>query len=314
MRPIDVPKYANVGRSVSERRFRLHEASTAHLVGVLTNLYSDRLYAFLRELSTNAADSHISARTNAPIRVTLPTSAKPFFAVEDFGLGMSIDDLDETYSAYGASTKREDDEVNGTLGLGSKAPLAYADTFNIRARKGGVQVLAVVTKDVDGVPVLKVLDTSATNEPNGVRIEVPVSNDWDQRRLAEKAAHLFSFWAKGTVLVDGEQPASIRDRENLVWLDDDVAVSLQHDESYIVQHNVPYPVDRYRLGLPYSVIAYVPTGTVNFPPSREALEYTDRTDEVVTILKDYVTDAFGRVVRDKVAAAKTTYERRSSPA
>lgn len=308
MRPIDPVRHANVGNPVSSTRFRLDAASTAHIVNLLTNQYSDRLLAALRELSTNAADSHVSAKTNVPIRVTLPSRINPNLVVEDFGLGLSLDDLEGLYSAYGASTKRDDDEVNGTLGIGSKAPLAYGDTFSVQSRRNGLQVLAVVSKDTDGVPVLQVLDTSATSEPNGVRIEVPIQERhfYD---LQNKAEDLFSYWPKGSVLVNGKQPASIRDDEDLVWLDDDVAVSLRRDQSVIVQHNVAYPVDRYRLGLPYEVIVFVPTGTVNFTPSRESLEYTERTDEVLNLIEDYAKDAFHRVIRAKIEAATTTYER-----
>jgi hypothetical protein len=314
MRPIDPARHANVGNALSETRFRLDAASTAHIVGLLTNQYSDTILAFVRELSTNAADSHISARVLRPIEVHLPSAVSPVFAVEDFGIGLSIDDLEGLYSAYGASSKREDDEVNGTLGIGSKAPLAYGDTFTVRARKGGVQVLAVVTKDVDGVPVLRILDTTSTSEPNGVRIEVPVK-DRDFHSVRNTAEEFYSYWAKGTVVVDGKAPATIWDNQRLIWLDDDVAISLDHTESKIVQHNVAYPVDRYSRRLPkaqtkgYAVIAFVPTGTVNFPPSREALEYTDRTVEVLNLLDDYAAEAFVRSIRERVQAATTTYER-----
>lgn len=315
MRPIDPVRHANVGNTVTKTRFRLDAASTAHLVGVLTNLYSDRILAFIREPSTNAADSHAKAKNLAPIQVTLPSRLNNFlFAVEDFGVGMSIDELEDRYSAYGASDKRDDDEANGTLGLGSKAPLAYSDSFTIRSRKGGVQVLAVVSKDSDGVPFLGVLDTSSTSEPNGVRIEVPV-RERDAMTVRHTAEEFFSYWPKGSVLLNGVQPQSIRDDEDLIWLDDDVAVSLSHGDSYIVQHNVPYPVERYNGSLAnarskgYSVVAFVPSGSVNFPPSREALEYTDRTNEVLRLLDEYVVEAFGRVIRDRVEAAATTYER-----
>lgn len=309
MRPIDVPTHSNLGRVQSEIRFRLDAASTAHIVGLLTNQYSDSLLAALRELATNAADSHISAKNLAPIQVTLPTLHAPHLVVEDFGLGLSIDELEDLYSAYGASTKRESDDVNGTLGIGSKAPLAYADTFSLRARKGGVQVLAVVVKDEDGVPLLRVLDTSATSEADGVRIEVPI-RQYDFPSLARKAQDLFYYWQRGTVLVDGVEPELlVWDDQELIWLDDDVAVSLQRNKSVVVQHGVPYPIDYGRIDLRFSVIAFVPSGTVKFAPSREALEYTDRTVGTIKVLQEYAQDALQRSIQKRLDEARTPFDK-----
>ncbi len=86
---------------------KIDENSLAHVMSLLTDLYSDPELAVIREYSTNARDSHIMAGVpHLPIKVTLPNGMSPYFKVQDFGLGMSVSDIEETYSKYGASTKR----------------------------------------------------------------------------------------------------------------------------------------------------------------------------------------------------------------
>src|SRR5687768_10932663 len=48
------------------------------------NLYSNKLAACVRELSTNAVDSHVMAgKPTDPIIVHLPNSLEPYFSVKD---------------------------------------------------------------------------------------------------------------------------------------------------------------------------------------------------------------------------------------
>ena len=57
-------------------------AQTSKMFKILSDsLYSDKVMAVIRELSTNAYDSHISAGNKNPFKVTLPTAANPNFTV-----------------------------------------------------------------------------------------------------------------------------------------------------------------------------------------------------------------------------------------
>src|SRR5664279_1326601 len=88
----------------------------AHIMGVLTNLYSDAPLAVLREYSTNARDAHQAAGVDRPIEVSLPTALDPTLRVRDFGVGLSEQDILGIYARYGSSTKRGSDEQVGRSG------------------------------------------------------------------------------------------------------------------------------------------------------------------------------------------------------
>jgi hypothetical protein len=66
------------------------------IIDMVTELYSDREMAVVREYATNARDSHIEAGNDAPIEVITPTELSPYLIIRDFGIGMSLSDIEVT--------------------------------------------------------------------------------------------------------------------------------------------------------------------------------------------------------------------------
>ena len=82
-------------------------------------LYSDKIAAPIRELSTNAYDAHVAkGNTNTPFDVHLPSVAEPWFAIRDYGIGMSKHELQTTYTTYFDSNKTHSNDFVGCMGLG----------------------------------------------------------------------------------------------------------------------------------------------------------------------------------------------------
>lgn len=266
----------------------------------LADLYSDKETATVRELSTNAYDSNVEAGNDKPIEVSLPTIMSPYFTVKDQGIGMSPDTLEEIYTSFGVSTKRDSNSYNGMLGFGSKAPIAYTGTFTVTAVKDGVKTIGVITKRPDKI-VLKVVMTSKTDEPNGVEVKVPVHN-WQE--FSTKAKNFYRFWKPGTVLVDGVEPKQAVGEK----ITNNLYYSTTPGTSFVVMGNVAY-----RIANPdalfrnnhmnrISFVAYVPNGSVEFTPSREDLKYTDLTkktlyDVIGSFEQKMVTEATSQITK-----------------
>jgi hypothetical protein len=303
MRPNNDRSVLSTGTAVEEIRFGLDQsaAAQAHIIGLLTDIYSDPIKAVVREYSTNALDAHIDAGNPAPIKVELPTSSKPVFTVYDNGPGLNVDDVKAVFSQYGNSTKRDSDEVNGTLGIGCKAALTYGLTFTVTAVKGGVKTLVLITKGEDGIPVGKVLDTVGTDEPNGVTVQVPVKQH-DVETFCNKARAFYKFWNPGTVELVGDEALSfLRNDPELIWVDPDTAIHTKSQNTFIVQNNVAYPVRSQDCPTSsFGTITWVDSGAVNFTPSREALHYTARTNEVVVELRKYILANYERAIFDSL--------------
>lgn len=270
-------------------------------------LYSDISTAIIREYSTNAHDANVMAGNTAPIRVTLPSLMNPFFTVEDEGVGMDINDFREIYTQFGTSNKRESNDTNGTLGLGSKSGVAYTTQFTVTSVKNGTKIHGVVMRKPDWSIVLKIVSTVRTDEPNGTKIQIPVHN---VQEFAAKAHEFYKFWLPGRVLVNGKEPQHFAG-EKIV---DGLYYSQAWNTSYIVMGNVPYRINnpsalfRNTQMSQFNFVAYVDNGDVEFTPSREDLEYTDHTKATLQKIVNEFESKILAVAKAEIDAAKTHAE------
>lgn len=281
-------------------------AAKAHLMNVMTDLYEDREMAVLRELSTNARDSHVESGNGDPIEVWTPSPLAPMLRIVDHGIGMDRQTIEQVFSMYGASTKRGSNDFNGMLGLGCKSPLTYTPQFTLTGVKDGTLTTVSISREEEGGGTMTILDERPTSDPNGVTITVPVKgvNAFD-----EKAKKLFRYWPEGSVLLNGETPERVDGlwvvpgrillerhaedpyRRRRGYSSGRAAAGAGHKEDVIVMGNVPYSTD---LGLTdaYGVraVAFVDTGDVTFAPSREGLTDTPLTTKRIERIKQEFAD------------------------
>lgn len=298
----------------------IDQSALAHIMNVLTDLYADPELAVIREYATNALDSHIEAGQTRPIEVTTPTGLRPLLTIRDYGIGLDADAIRDIYSRYGASTKRNTNDAVGMLGLGCKSALAFVDQFTLAGIKDGQRMLVSIARDETGAGTMTVLEAGPTDEPDGVEICIPTS---DEYALARKAADFFSYWEPGLVLLNGAEPAELsgyRVGEYVVAdRDNSYAAPGRHDGRplTVVMGNVSYPPpDDYEHeavdSLPQNkrLVVKVPIGAVHFTPSREGLQDSERTRKAI----DLALEGFQREVEVAVAEAITDAPDRPSAA
>lgn len=150
------------------------EITSSLLIQRLTELYEDPIVASVRETVSNALDSIVKAKSDGLVKITSPTKLSPYFVVEDNGVGMSYEDLKNTYSKYGASTKTEDFSQIGAYGLGAKAPLSYCTEFTVTSIKDGEKTSIVVVRE-ELINYINVVEKTSTKEKNGTTVSIPVS-------------------------------------------------------------------------------------------------------------------------------------------
>lgn len=317
----EVEVISNLG--ADRLKMAIDPAGMVHITDLLTNMYSDEELAVLREYSTNARDSHIvrghgkGYNPERPIEVTLPVSSWElpsetrgrFLKIRDYGVGLSVEEIAEIYSFYGKSTKDEDNEQNGMMGIGGKSGLVDTfGSFKLTGIKDGKKTIVMVGRNEATEPVMDLVSVTETDEPQGVEIELPApKRHW----LRDRAEHLFKFWPEGSVLVDGKAPKRLKAKIQ-VTPEILIAEGLEHNYSrsdFIVMADVPYPVQLDgKLADGHSLVVYVPTGAVDIAPSREALRMTERTkDEIARLMAEY-DQKVQTVIQDSVAAAKSKAE------
>lgn len=301
-------------------------AGMAHIMGVLTNLYKDPELAVIREYYTNGVDAHIASGNTSPVLVTLPSWDSPNYTVQDFGVGMSEWDIKNVYSQYGASTKRDSNTQVGAFGLGCKSAFTITNQFTVVSVKDGERVTTLFTKHTSGSYEANLVSKVATDAPNGTTVKIPVPS----RKLHEfmtKAERFFSFSTPGQVLVDGKEPVSAFDSaERIVDPNDDsleVYLKPKNDgDSYVVMGNIPYELSRTEIesslrrlnrsssGAFVRMPKYfpVPIGAVDLTPSREGLQFTEKTTKLVDRLMTFLLEDMKKIAQESLDSAKTLEE------
>lgn len=259
---------------------------------LFSHLYSDPHKAIIREICCNAQDSHVAMGKNEPIIVHLPNSFEPYFSVIDNGIGMSKEFIKKEYNKFFHSDKTDTNTQTGCMGLGSKSPFAYTDSFTVISRYHGVKTTYNPIIKADSIPSILEISDEHTNECNGVEVRFNVKQQ-DFNKFYQEARNVLS-WFKPQPIVKGYAGFQFTERKysqktNYYGLRD-----RQSYESNIVMGNVAYPINRNSLLnlssveyeiLNYGIDIFVNIGEVQITPSREALSYDAKT---IQTIKDYM--------------------------
>lgn len=301
----------NMGGQKTQMTVRAEDWSK--ISGLLINLYSDVIMACVREYSTNAFDSHIDAGQTRAIEVTLPNAFSNLFVVRDFGTGMSLETLEKVYCMFGASTKDQSNDFNGSMGLGSKSALTYANAFTIISVKDGKSNTAIVSRDEEGNGIMETLPEQDTTEPNGTTVQIPCASG-DEFKFSNRANDLYRHWPEGTVILNGKpfEPSTPLD---LGYEELSPGRYANTGSSYnvlnILMGNVVYP-HRYPMSSKFTgavgLFAEIPNGDVMFAPSRESLLMNRATTKYIENLIDEMTDQVVKKVNDALNSSKTIQE------
>lgn len=283
----------------------------------LSRTYTNPQFAVLRELIQNGWDGQVANGVTTPITVTLPTVWDPTLIVADAGVGMSEDTVLELYSQYGFSSKRDSDLFAGALGIGSKSPFAIGEQFVVSTTHKGVTTVAVLGKSEENVVELEISQVKNAGKPDGTSVSVPVP-EASIALFKSAADRLGSLIPSNTFCVEGvpnTQIGGIRVSENILLVEDG---TLPDGKDWIVMLGVPYPVDAFydmentkRVGLcdrPGHFLVNVPPDSVNFPLSRDQLEYSEKTRRYLTGLRKTLRKSYVKFAQRQVSAARTRAE------
>lgn len=277
------------------------------VMGLLTDIYKNKLAAVIREYSTNAIDAIIAAGldpTKNPIRVTLPTALTPFLTIADCGIGLSESDINNIYANYGYSTKDNTNDATGMFGIGCKSALTYTQQFTVQSVKDGKMIVVMVTRESDGSGSMNTISQTDTDLPNGTEIKVAIGRE-DHYRAEQIAKDFYCYWPEGSVLVNGQPPA----RFDGLRISDDLFVVTERRTSKVVMGNVAYPVDELDDLCPMgSVVAYVPIGSCEIPPARESLQESKATTATLDGVRTRFAEQAKLAVQREVDKAATPQE------
>lgn len=310
-----------VGGMTTEKHMGMKPSSKAFRT-MSTILYKDRIKAIVRELSCNAYDSHVEAGCpEIPFEIHLPNGFDPYFSVRDFGVGISPDDMETVYCTYFESTKENKPDQTGTLGLGSKSPLCYTNSFTVTSFIDGTRNHYVIFFDEEDLPTIKLLISEPTNEPRGLEVKIPLANNSDRTTFAEKAKDIFAHFETMPKFIgediDIEKPEIVlhgknwryvtnRNRSNPIAImahvaypiDEDSIPNLSYQEKQILNHN-EFEIE-------------FPNNYLTFMAGRDDLSYDKKTCKVIKDALKKIYDDIEPAISRVLEHCANDYEARLS--
>lgn len=175
--PLSTSEFA--GASGALTAMKVNENKTAKLFHMMSStLYTDKFMSILRELSSNARDSHAEAgKLGTPFAIIAPSHNHLKLVVSDAGTGITYELATQTILEFLSSTKDEGEcakDFIGGWGIGAKTPRAYADNYQVHLRKDGTEWFVQVINDAAGMPQQMLMSEHKTSKPNGVDFIVPI--------------------------------------------------------------------------------------------------------------------------------------------
>lgn len=300
-------------------------------------LYQNKIGSIVREISCNAYDAHVMAgKPDLPFVIHLPDAFEPWFSVQDFGVGLSPEDITNVFTVYFQSTKDNSNDAVGAFGLGAKTPFSYTDQFTVTSVKDGMRRIYSAFITESGVPSIIEMDASPTDDVNGVEIKLSVKRE-DYNKFASEVASQLKFFKVKPVIKNRSTFAFENVSDNLVI--DSANVAISNDKpaygqpwAHVIQRNVGYPLDINQVKEKISadnrrlldslsgsqVRFYFNIGEIGVTASREGVEYNEHTIANIEAKLTAVRAELTAYINSKLASQKTAWDKalflNSSPA
>lgn len=251
-----------------------------------SNLYSNPEQSFIREIVSNAWDSHIEAKTtNTPIIIKFSYSDNNWeITIRDFGTGLSPQRFKKIFCNIGSSTKRESNEFIGGFGIGRYSSLACSNTVYITSYYNGIMRLYIMIKDGNTITTNLVVE-KITEEKNGIAITIKNITDINPYIDALKYVVFFP-----NIYIDGPAKTKLINEIKIKWYNN-FAVASTIVDNKILLGNVLYPCNYEYLSRENSNFLYsirrtgitirFNIGELEITPNRENIIYNKNTINII---------------------------------
>ena len=276
--------------------------SADFLKQMLSKFYSDAVGSLIRETTSNALDSHREINSSEPIVVSFNTNEEGNyeFSVEDFGVGINKDTINNILRKYGKSTKRNSVNQLGAFGLGWKSPLAYTSGFYFIGRKDGIEIKCMMYEGEEDIKI-DILHEGSTKERNGCKVIVPVKHS-DRGDFIVKINEQLAYFENVYFNVQNlNNDFKIHREEDFQYSD-----LCEDGNLHICLDNVYYPIDFQKLGvdvinIPLGLRFSLTDGL--FPvPNRESIKYTIEAKKIIldkiNKVADWLADKYNKTIVD----------------
>jgi hypothetical protein len=309
------------------------EASAKAFSILSDGLYANKIEAVIRELSTNAYDAHVDAgHPEKCFDVHLPNRFEPSFSIRDYGTGLSHEDCMSLYTTYFGSNKTSSNDAVGCLGLGSKSPFAYTDSFIVTSYFNGKKRVYNSYKNERDEPVFALLNEEDSNAPVGMEISFAVEQE-DVNEFEETAQSVYKFFKTLPMLVGKDSTELFVIEKEVEYIIEGsnwglVKKPLSGNRTHYDYHNkednalaimgqIAYPLDSSQFEdedvqalLNSEAHIHFNIGELDITPSREALSYNEYTKRAIKETVECILLEMKEVIEESFDECETLHEAR----
>lgn len=263
-----------------------------------TNLYSNPEESFIREIVSNAWDSHVEAgNTDTPVIIKIQDNS---IFIRDYGTGISPERFKSTFLNIGSSTKRSSNKYIGAYGIGRLSGLACSNTVYFTSYYNGTMYSYVMSKISNKIEVTKLYE-EPTTENNGLSVALTnVNNIYKFKSSLSSIVFFPNIYIEDSEY--GDRYNSIKNKrfKNFALLNSTI------NKYNILLGNVLYPLDETALQLCDSkikdLIRFIKNnnifltfniGELDITPNRENIIYTNNC---IDKIKHKIIDAYEEII------------------
>lgn len=250
-----------------------------------SNLYSKPEQSFIREIVSNAWDSHVEAgTTDKPVIIKFDEQDKSV-TIRDYGTGLSPERFNDIYRNIGSSTKRDSNDYIGCFGIGHLSPFACSNIVYITSYYNGIAYKYVGSKSNNTITYHQI-DSSPTEEKNGVEVTIKVNN----LNQYYHALNYITFFPNIYVDCDCSHIASLINDIKIKRFNNFACASTSINNKLLLG-NVLYPHDSSVLSVDVrsflreignsGIVIQFNIGELNVTPNRESIIYTKETIDII---------------------------------
>lgn len=301
-----------------ERAFTIKATGKAFRI-LSSGLYTNKVLAIVRELSCNAHDAHVAAgKRGVPFEVHLPSRFETWFSVRDYGKALSPEQITSVFTVYFESTKTDNNDEVGGLGLGCKSPLSYVDSFTVISRYEGVKRIYTVFFNEEDTPSIIEMSAEPSDEPTGLEVQLPV-RAFDVYDFLNAAHQVYRYFETPPV-VSGNADYKLNVPKVLLEGAGYRIVDRTENSSRAIMGVVSYPINASSVGHSENIMSVYgqnahldidfKIGELDITAGREELSYDKRTKEALANRADAIVHDLTRRIIGEMKRAANEYEAR----
>lgn len=281
-----------------------------------SNLYSNPEQSFIREIVSNAWDSHLEAgTTDTPILINYD-SENGILTIRDYGTGLDYDKFIELYCSIGNSSKRGSNEYIGGFGIGRYSSLAVSNNVEIISYYNSKKYVYILSKTGNTINT-DFIESYDTDEQNGLQISVKIN--YRQLSSIRDSLKYISFFPN--IFVKGLYWEGDTINKDSICHYNTFAVSAnscinQYNCLHVLIGNVLYPLNRDyfdrnvydHLSDCRGLVPKIEIGRVDVTPNRENIIYTQKTIKIIEDKLNKVLEEIGTVIKENTVLDKENFK------